>query len=161
MAAPFCIKYALGDFGAVVRYFQMAFRQLRPCRRCAIVLPSIEAPELADCPACGCGFCICKICLPLSAFPEGEIRAACEVAVGRKFWHLSDSCVHHGADYISFFHQYTERMVAAIRCVCGLFCRSAACKGIAEDPVCRQIFVSIKIYTVRIAELTVRFRPKG
>ena len=43
---------------------------------------------------------------------------------------------------------------AAIRCVCGLFCRSAACKGIAEDPVCRQMFVSIKIYTVRIAELT-------
>lgn len=54
-----------------------------------------------------------------------------------------------------------KRMVAAIRCVCGLFCRSADCKGIAEDPVCRQIFVSIKIYTVRIAELTVRFRPKG
>ena len=78
-----------------------------------------------------------------------------------KFWNLLDTRAGYRSNYIVVFGRYIKRMVAAIRRVCGLFCRSAACKGIAEDPICRQIFVSIKIYTVRIAELTVRFRPKG
>ena len=96
-----------------------------------------------------CHFCIHKVCLRLSDFSKREIYPSHHTRAGYR------------SNYIVVFGRYIKRMVAAIRCVCGLFCRSADCKGIAEDPVCRQIFVSIKIYTVRIAELTVRFRPKG
>ena len=73
---------------------------------------------------------------------------------GASFGNRLDTRAGYRSNYIVVFGRYIKRMVAAIRCVCGLFCRSAACKGIAEDPVCRQIFVSIKICTVRIAELT-------
>lgn len=108
-----------------------------------------------------CHFCIHKVCLRLSDFSKREIYPSHQMAFRGKFWNLLDTRAGYRSNYIVVFGRYIKRMVAAIRRVCGLFCRSAACKGIAEDPICRQIFVSIKIYTVRIAELTVRFRPKG
>lgn len=136
--------------------------ELSRLQRSAIyVLGILGIHKLADDSSGCCHFCIHKVCLRLSDFSKREIYPSHQMAFRGKFWNLLNTRAGYRSNYIVVFGRYIKRMVAAIRCVCGLFCRSAACKGIAEDPVCRQIFVSIKIYTVRIAELTVRFRPKG
>ena len=150
--------YVLGILGAAVRYFHTVIFSVREGAINKLTWEYTNWPTILLAAAI---FVFIKYACDYPIFRNEKFIRLIKWLSGASFGIYLIHVLVIDRIYIVVFGRYIKRMVAAIRRVCGLFCRSAACKGIAEDPVCRQIFVSIKIYTVRIAELTVRFRPKG